>query len=238
MILFYGQIEGDGIISFDKQESTHMVKVLRHRCGDMIFAIDGSGTLFHCRLLEADSNGATAQIEQEEKDWGGHGEYELELAVCPTKNNERLEWLAEKATEVGVDVISPVIGERSERKIYKTDRMRRIVLSATKQSLKGKVPVVNEAVSVLEFIKNAPADALKLIAYCFEGQKLSIKEALESSSARKIIVLIGPEGDFSSKEVSEALKAGFKPVHLGESRLRTETAALYSVMAVYNKHLK
>ena len=152
--------------------------------------------------------------------------------------NERYEWMAEKATEIGVDTIVPVIGDRSERKVFKTERLKRLVLSAAKQSLKGAVPQVEEPVSVKAFIETAPGAALKLIAYCFEGDKLSIKAALEASQAKDVVVLIGPEGDFSPSEVDAALKAGFKPVHLGDSRLRTETAAIASAMALYLKYMQ
>lgn len=236
MELFYGQLSDEGLITFDGEESTHMVKVMRHRAGDDIFAMDGSGVLFHCTLLQADAKGSCARINSGEKGWGGHP-YHLTLACSPTKNNERYEWMGEKATETGMDRLVPVIGERSERKVYKTDRMRRIVLSAAKQSLKTAIPQISEPMSVLDFIKTAPEDSLKLIAYCFEGEKVSIKEALEKSSATDIIILIGPEGDFSPKEVAEAIRKGFKPVHLGSSRLRTETAALFGVSCVYGKFM-
>lgn len=236
MELFYGQLSDDNLITFDGEESAHMVKVLRHREGDEIFAMDGSGTLFHCTVLDASVKGSYARIDSRQERWGVPA-YHLTLACCPTKNNERFEWLGEKATELGIDALVPVIGDRSERKIYKTERMRRIVLSAAKQSLKTAVPQVRECISVLDFIAEAPKDSLKMIAYCFEGEKLSIKDALQKFTGESICILIGPEGDFSPKEVSEAIKAGFKPVHLGSSRLRTETAALFSVACVYDKYL-
>ena len=166
-------------------------------------------------------------------EWGSHP-YRLTVACCPTKNNERFEWFVEKATEVGVDRIVPVIGERSERKVYKTDRAARIALSATKQSLKARIPVIDEPLSVRSFIdscKDSPA--VKLIAYCFEDEnhpRRSIKDAL---SGKEIVILIGPEGDFSPEEARHALDAGFIPVHLGSSRLRTETAAVTAAEAVY-----
>ena len=212
------------------------VRVLRHRPGDEIAVMDGKGSLLWCTLTEASPKSAVARIERKQEGFGTHP-YRLTLAVCPTKNNERYEWMAEKATEIAVDTIVPVIGDRSERKVFKTDRLKRLVLSAAKQSLKGVVPSVQESVSVCDFIDTAPDEALKLIAYCFEGEKLSIKEALEQSPASDVVVLIGPEGDFSPREVEKALKAGFKPVHLGDSRLRTETAAIASAMAVYLKYM-
>jgi 16S rRNA (uracil1498-N3)-methyltransferase len=163
------------------------------------------------------------------------------MAVCPTKNNDRYEWFAEKACEIGFDVLHPVIGEHSERRVLKTQRVEKILVSAAKQSLKAAVPVVNEPVSVKEFINDSKeTQALKLIAYCFEDEKMprrSIKEALSYFQGEEIIILIGPEGDFSRQEAELAIEAGFIPVHLGESRLRTETAALTAVSAVYFRYM-
>ncbi|MBQ0077562.1 MAG: 16S rRNA (uracil(1498)-N(3))-methyltransferase [Bacteroidales bacterium] len=234
-IFFSSDVDG-GLVRLNQEESAHCVRVLRHRAGDEVCIIDGCGTMMRCTLLEASPYEAVARIEEKIPGWGSHP-YHLTMAVCPTKNADRFEWFAEKATEIGVDVIAPVIGDRSERKVYKTDRIRRLLLSAAKQSLKGAVPEVAEPQSVREFIASAPADSLKLIAYCFEGEKLSIREALEAWNGGRVCVLIGPEGDFSPAEVADALKAGFKPVHLGASRLRTETAALTSVAAVYMKYM-
>ena len=175
-----------------------------------------------------------------EEGWGSHP-YRLHMAVCPTKNNDRYEWFAEKACEIGLDEVSPVIGEHSERRVFKTARIEKILVSAAKQSLKGAVPAVNEPVSVKEFIENAAdSSALKLMAYCFEDERAprrSIKEVLAEYDGDEIIILIGPEGDFSRAEAELALSRGFIPVHLGDSRLRTETAALAAVSAVYFHHM-
>ena len=175
-----------------------------------------------------------------EENWGGHP-YNLHMAVCPTKNNDRYEWFAEKACEVGMDKITPIIGEHSERRIFKTARLEKILVSAAKQSLKAAVPSVSEPASVKEFIQEAAGtEALKLIAYCFEDERVprrSIKEVLEGFDGTDIIVMIGPEGDFSKAEAEMALEHGFIPVHLGASRLRTETAAVTAVEAVYFRHM-
>lgn len=236
MEIFYSQDIVDGICRLDEEESAHCVRVLRHREGDEIFVMDGEGSLYTCRLLDASPKSAEAQVVGVERGWGSHP-YNLCMAVCPTKNADRYEWFAEKATELGVDVIAPVIGEHSERKVFKTDRLKRILLSAAKQSLKGAVPQVTAPVPVKEFIAGWKGrdEALKLIACCFEGEvpRTSINDALHSFGGEEIAVLIGPEGDFSYEEVSAAVAAGFVPVHLGPSRLRTETAALTSVEAVY-----
>lgn len=242
MELFYSRdIEG-GICRLDQDESGHCIKVLRHRSGDEISVIDGCGTLYRCRITSDSHKGVEAVVLDSEEGWGGHP-YRLHLAVCPTKSNDRFEWFAEKACEIGFDELSPIIGEHSERKVLKTPRVEKILVSAAKQSLKAAVPEVNEPVSVKEFIKAAKdeTDTLKLIAYCFEDERVprrSIKEVLGTFEGTDIIVMIGPEGDFSHSEAEAALAAGFIPVHLGESRLRTETAALTAAASAYFRYME
>ena len=270
MELFYSQdIEG-GICHLDHDESGHCIKVLRHRSGDEISVIDGHGTLYRCRITADSHKGVEAVVLESTPDWGGHP-YRLHMAVCPTKNNDRYEWFAEKACEMGFDSLTPVIGDHSERRILKTQRVEKILVSAAKQSLKADVPTVNEPISVKEFIKQNGAGAaskqdgvnaaseqsislcscsascsidsgqpLRLIAYCFEDENIprrSIKEVLDSYEGTDITVMIGPEGDFSKEEADAALAAGFIPVHLGDSRLRTETAALAAVSATYFRYM-
>ncbi len=269
MEIFHSTDIDGSVVRLNEEESAHCVKVMRHREGDEIFVIDGEGTLYKCRLLDASPKAAEAEVVSAEPDWGGHP-YRLNMAVCPTKNADRYEWFAEKATELGLDVITPVIGDHSERKVFKTDRLKRILLSASKQSLKGAVPAVAEPLPLKDFILNSPSDALKLICCCYEGDepRISIGSALqeglcplgerpapqdpshlsmgpsllrcrgwhgsqEGIDLPEIVVLIGPEGDFSREEVALAIEKGFRPVHLGPSRLRTETAALAAVAAVY-----
>lgn len=258
MELFYSRDMEGGICRLDQDESGHCIKVLRHRSGDEINIIDGCGTLCRCRVTVDSPKGVEAMVLSTEEGWGGHP-YRLHMAVCPTKNNDRYEWFAEKACEIGLDEISPVIGEHSERRIFKTARLEKILISAAKQSLKGAVPIVNEPVSVKEFIvehgipdqagndgertgndgtmaENDGGGTLRLIAYCFEDENVprrSIKEVLAGYEGEEIVILIGPEGDFSRAEAELALSKGFIPVHLGDSRLRTETAALTAVSAVY-----
>lgn len=239
MELFYSRDIDGGICRLDKDESGHCAKVLRHRCGDEIAVIDGCGTLYRCRITCDNPKGVEAMVLSSEESWGGHP-YSLHLAVCPTKNNDRYEWFAEKACEVGVDMISPIIGEHSERRIFKTARLEKILVSAAKQSLKAAVPVVNEPVSVKEFIRGQEGQALKMIAYCFEDESVprrSIKEVLEGYEGTEVLVMIGPEGDFSKEEAQMALEAGFIPVHLGASRLRTETAAVTAAEAAYFRYM-
>ena len=236
MELFYSQdIEG-GICRLDHDESGHCIRVLRHRAGDEISVIDGRGTLHKCRITSDSHKGVEAVVVESVSDWGSHP-YKLHLAVCPTKNNDRFEWFAEKACEMGFDELSPIIGDHSERRILKTARVEKILISAAKQSLKAAVPVVNEPISVKEFIAaNGAKSGLKLIAYCFDDERVprrSIKDVLNGYDGTDVTVMIGPEGDFSHEEAELALQAGFIPVHLGASRLRTETAAISAAAAVY-----
>ena len=259
MELFYSRdISGD-ICRLDQDESGHCIKVLRHRCSDDISVIDGCGTLYRCRITSDNPKGVEAMILEAVPDWGGHP-YRLHLAVCPTKNNDRYEWFAEKACEIGFDVLSPVIGEHSERRVLKTARVEKILVSAAKQSLKASVPAVYEPVSVKEFIKHFGASGtgtasedggtsacntltggpLRLIAYCFEDDNVprrSIKDVLDGYDGNDIVVMIGPEGDFSQEEARLAMEHGFIPVHLGASRLRTETAAVTAASAVYFRYM-
>ena len=233
MELFFADDIAGGRVRLDAEESAHLVRVLRHRAGDEVSVIDGRGTLYRCVLEVADARGAEARVVEEQPGFGAHP-YHLTMAVCPTKNIDRYEWFVEKATEVGVDVIAPVIGERSERKVLKTERLRRITLSAAKQSLKAAIPAVAEPQSVHDFIAAAPADALKLICYCFDDvSRQLISSVLQPEAERPLMILIGPEGDFSPEEAALARENGWIPVSLGESRLRTETAAVVAATAVY-----
>lgn len=229
-----------GLCLLGEEESAHCVRVLRHREGDNVCVIDGAGTMYECVLSQASPKAAVARIERANPGWGSHP-YRLDMAVCPTKNIDRYEWFVEKATEVGADRFAPVIGEHSERKVLKTERLRRIVLSAAKQSLKAAVPEIAEPLTVKDFITSvADSPALKMIACCFEDEshpRTSVMQALSGTDRREYIVLIGPEGDFSREEVRLAIEAGFIPVHLGESRLRTETAALAAVFAAYYNNI-
>lgn len=240
MEIFYAWKTDEGVVYLDEGESAHCVRVLRHRAGDEISVVDGVGNMYRCRLEDDSPKAASAAILETFRGWGSHP-YHLDMAVCPTKNNDRFEWFVEKATELGVDVISPLIGERSERKVFKSERSRKIVLSAMKQSLKSSLPAVSEPVGVKDFITGCTA-GIKMICYCFEDRDIPRKSVTDVLAGvpegSNIAVMIGPEGDFSPQEAELALAHGFIPVHLGPSRLRTETAAVTAVAAVYLHFLK
>lgn len=179
MEIFYSQDIDGTQLRLDREESGHCVRVLRHRQGDEISVMDGRGTLYECRLTVADPREAVAEIVSRIPGFGAVP-YRLTMAVCPTKNIDRFEWFAEKATEFGVDTIIPVIGDRSERKVLKPERLQRILLSAAKQSLKAAVPVLADTVSVREFLESeAPVGCLRLICCCFEpeGGRKTVREA-------------------------------------------------------------
>lgn len=241
MELFYCKDISSGDRTLDKDESNHCVRVLRHVKGDLIHVIDGQSFLYECSIVDDNPKCVAFEVVSSIEGYGSHP-YNLHMAVAPPKNLDRFEWFAEKATEMGVDEITPIFGDYSERKTIKPERVERILLSAAKQSHKGAVPKLNEAAKVTSFLKgHTSPDALRLICYCDEVEslgavKISINEALkELAPERQVIVMIGPEGDFSRKEIELALASGWKCVSLGESRLRIETAALAAVAAVYLK---
>ena len=242
MEIFFSREISSGRCILSGDEAAHCIRVLRHREGDLISVIDGDGTLLSCRIISASQQKVETEIISETPDWGSHP-YHLHLAVSPTKNNDRYEWFLEKACEIGTDEISPIIGTHSERKIFKISRAEKILVSAAKQSLKGTVPHINEPVTVKEFISGhgiSPGQkedgVLRLIAYCFDDSscpRRSVKDVLNAYEGNEVIVMIGPEGDFSREEAELAISRGFIPVHLGQSRLRTETAAVTAAEAAY-----
>lgn len=205
-----------------EEEAQHCIRVLRLCNGDEIVITDGKGH-FHKAVITVASPKKclveiTESIEQEAL-WTG----KLHMAVAPTKNMDRNEWFAEKATEIGMDELTFLNCRYSERKIIKNERIEKILISAVKQSLKARIPQLNPMVSFEEFIQqNYPGD--KFIAHCNEGKKIPLEKAL--TKGNEAVILIGPEGDFSQEEVEQAIQHGFIPISLGKSRLRTETAAL------------
>ena len=233
MELFYSKTVSDGGRVLDAEESGHCVKVLRHRRGDTIHVVDGHGMLYDCTITDADPRAVAFEVNRWVENYGSH-DYWLEMAVCPPKNIDRFEWFSEKATEIGVDRISPLFGDYSERKVFKPERIERLLVSAAKQSHKGAIPELAPATTVKEFLQQN-REGLKLICYCDEATgKMDIKEVLSQAPAQsKITIMIGPEGDFSRAEVALAIERGWQPVSLGDSRLRIETAAIVAAAAVY-----
>ena len=206
-------------------EAAHALRVLRLQPGDEVRLTDGQGGFYHARISECNRKRCMVEvIEQEEQAplWTGH----LHLALAPTKNMDRMEWLAEKATEIGFDELTFLNCQWSERRIVKGERIEKILISAMKQSLKARLPKLNDITDFAQFVKQ-PVGGQKFIAHCHEGEKTPLRQALQP--AQDALVLIGPEGDFSPDEVALAVAEGFTPVTLGNTRLRTETAALVAV---------
>ena len=226
MQLFYLENPENEII-LSAQESKHATKVLRKKEGDILNFTDGKGGFHKAEITAADSRKCRLQIISSEQKPKQHN-YHLHIAIAPTKNMDRFEWFLEKATEIGIDEITPIICSRSERKVIKTERGNRILISAMKQSLKYHLPKLNEAISLTKFIKQDFEDA-KYIAHCEDGEKNELKTV---NKTEKYLILIGPEGDFSPKEIELALQNQFKAVSLGTSRLRTETAGIVAVHTI------
>ncbi len=206
------------------EESKHIVKVLRMKAGDDILFTDGKGMLYLCRIAEANPRGCFVEVLKSEPGTDRRNFY-LQMAVAPTKNISRFEWFLEKATEIGVDRITPFISEHSERKTVKTERLIRVITAALKQSLKTFHPLLDEAVSFEKLIRQ-PFEGRKFIAYIDKAVTLELSKAYHRGS--NALILIGPEGGFSPAEVEAAKTSGFVPIKLGPSRLRTETAAIVS----------
>jgi 16S rRNA (uracil1498-N3)-methyltransferase len=223
MQLFYNSEikKGDSNFFFDKEESKHIVKVLRKKEGDKIFITNGLGFLFESEIILASEKKCEITITKET--FQQTDTFYTHIAVAPTKMNDRLEWFLEKATEIGIHEITPIICDHSERKVYKIDRAEKIIQAAMKQSLHYYLPKINEPISLSQFVKSNIVGQ-KFIAHCEETDKKSLQKEIKKSE--KVTILIGPEGDFSSKEINLAIENNFIPVTLGNTRLRTETAAL------------
>ncbi|MFB9055589.1 16S rRNA (uracil(1498)-N(3))-methyltransferase [Mariniflexile ostreae] len=213
--------------SFNREESKHIIKVLRKSTGDTLQITNGKGWLFLAEIIMADIKNCVASIVS--KTHQTQRDYHLHLAVAPTKMNDRFEWFLEKATEIGIDTITPIICEHSERKIIKTERFERILQAAMKQSLSSYLPQLNEAIPFKSFISQDFKGAI-FIAHCEETDRKSLKRLIKPKT--DITILIGPEGDFSLSEIEQALNNNFIPVTLGETRLRTETAAIVACHSV------
>lgn len=214
-----------------EEESKHAVRVLRLQMGDKIHLVNGKGDLFDAEIIDPHPKRTTLKVLQVTSAYQGL-DYALHIAIAPTKNMDRLEWFIEKATEIGIDEITPIICERSERKEVKVERLEKVAIAAMKQSLKAYLPKINPAVSFKQFISSMEAsdlDVQKGIAHCIEDDAKSFI-GKSFSPKGKYSFLIGPEGDFSPNEIEQALASGFQPISLGDARLRTETAAVAATL--------
>lgn len=212
-----------------EQESRHCVKVLRMTEGDNIMVVDGKGHLFECTIVQAHHKHTAVSINKEtstSKTWS----FNLHIAFAPTKNMDRNEWFTEKATEIGIDRISPLLCHFSERKEMRQDRLEKTAVSAMKQSKQTNVPQIDEMTSFESFVKQ-PFDGQKYIAHCYNNEKNPLTKVYKKE--QNALVLIGPEGDFSEKEVEMAIENGFTPISLGDNRLRTETACLVACHTIH-----
>jgi len=232
MALFYVPNLSAGMV-LPEEESQHAVKVLRLQVGDTIEVVDGVGGFYHARITNPHAKHCGFEVFETLLEFGKR-DYKLHIAIAPTKNIERLEWFIEKATEIGIDEITPLVCRFSERKIIKPERLEKIIVSAAKQSQKAYFPKLNPLCSFDELLKNHQATQ-KFIAHCYEEDKKLLQT--EYSKSSNVLILIGPEGDFSKEEVQKAMSLGFIPVSLGNSRLRTETAGVVAchTVAVVNQ---
>jgi 16S rRNA (uracil1498-N3)-methyltransferase len=230
MQLFYtpGIDAASSLYYLNEEESKHCVRVLRLQAGDEVKLIDGKGNFYTASIAEAHPKRTQLRIISVEQDFNKRNHF-LHIAIAPTKNIERLEWFLEKATEIGIDEISLIICQRSERKDAKVERLNKIITSAIKQSIKAWHPVLNEPVTLSKFL-SSEINGQKFIAHCEPGDKVNLKDAVKLQGS--YLILIGPEGDFTPKEIGDALKNDFKAITLGNSRLRTETAALEACFEV------
>jgi 16S rRNA (uracil1498-N3)-methyltransferase len=222
MQLFYvPNISGSEII-LDETESKHAIRVLRLQKGDQIQVVDGKGGFYLAEIADANPKKCRLTIVNSALDFGKRN-FHLHIAIAPTKNIDRFEWFLEKATEIGIDEITPLLTSHSERKTINAERLEKILVSAMKQSLKAYLPQLHELTTFKELIINNKTEN-KFIAYCDEIQKIHLKDL--ATKGNNTLILIGPEGDFSPEEIKLAIENGFKVVSLGESRLRTETAGI------------
>lgn len=207
-------------ITFPEDESKHICRVLRMKNGDKLSIVNGKGWDFEAVIT--DDHPKKCSVEIIHSNFTERLSYQIHIAVAPTKNMERIEWFLEKATEIGIDEVTFIEGENSERSKLKYERLERILVAAMKQSKRKWLPKLNKLTKVVDFLENNPNG---LFAHCYDGEKSSISETIKPVDCP---ILIGPEGDFSENEVQKALIFNYKSISLGQNRLRTETAALFA----------
>lgn len=225
MQLFYTPDINSDEYTLSKEESRHCIQVLRKKIGDIIYLVDGKGGYYKATLIGDNPKSCHLKIDNIERNYG-KSDIHIHIAIAPTKMNERFEWFLEKSTEIGINEITPIICEHSERKVLKLERMNKILVAAMKQSKQAYLPKLNAAVSFDSFVSNNTIEE-RYIANCAENdKKKQLKEVIKKGT--DTLVLIGPEGDFSQKEINYAMRHGFSSVSLNKNRLRTETAAIVS----------
>jgi len=222
MHIFYTpELSGKTYI-LDETESKHCVRVLRLEKGDEITLVDGRGGFFTAEIADPNPKRCAVNVTKSDLNFGQRN-FQVHLAIAPTKNMDRIEWFLEKATEIGVSRVTPLLCRHSERKEIKHDRLEKVMISAMKQSLKAYLPQLDELTKFSDFVRQ-PFEGQKFIAHCEEQHRELLKNAMIPN--KNYLILIGPEGDFSPEEIEMAIAAGFVPVSLGDSRLRTETAGV------------
>ncbi len=222
MNVFYLPTAQIGTISFPEEESKHIVKVLRMKEGDCFCVTDGNGFLYDAELVDAHPKRAAAELSNQRQGYDVR-DFKVSIAIAPTKLNERTEWFLEKVTEIGIDEVKLFASYHSERRVANVERFKKIVVSAMKQSVKSKMPAIEEMISFDKLVKQ-DFDGQKFIAWIDDDVKEQLCDLYKKGD--DVLVLIGPEGDFSKEEVELAKENGFVPVSLGKARLRTETAAI------------
>ena len=222
MHLFYTPDLLTDTYRLSEEESKHCVRVLRLTEGEKLFLVDGKGLFCEAVIISANPKACILNVTNRKSNYAKR-DYQLTIGVAPTKNIDRYEWFLEKATEIGIDIIIPLLSRYSERKEIKPERLEKVMVSAMKQSIKAYLPILNPMQTFKKTI-SYPFSGQKFIAHCYEGEKQLLRDVVEKG--KDVLILIGPEGDFSTEEVELAISEGFIPVSLGTSRLRTETAAL------------
>jgi len=224
MQLYYSNKIENNFAFLDEEEMQHVVKTLRKKVGDQVDLMDGKGSFYHCKIVEIAKRETKLQIlskKEESLSW----DFNIHLAIAPTKNIDRIEWMLEKAVEIGINELTPIICRHSERKQLRIDRLEKIAIAAAKQSRKSFFTKINEAQDFEKLIANA-IESQKYLAHCQADNLPELKDLFRKKSNESVLILIGPEGDFSLEEIKKAEACGFKSVSLGKSRLRTETAGL------------
>ncbi|MDR3286663.1 MAG: 16S rRNA (uracil(1498)-N(3))-methyltransferase [Prevotellaceae bacterium] len=228
MHIFYSPDIVGNSYQLSESEAKHCSCVLRLTVGDLIYLVDGRGNFYTAKIVDLSQKKCMVDISDVKSNYEQRN-YKLHIAIAPTKNIDRFEWFLEKATEIGIDEITPIVCEHSERQILKTERSEKVIVAAAKQSIKAFLPKINEITSFRKIVEQN-FDGQKLIAHCYEGEKISLQKIIKPH--KNVLIFIGPEGDFSKNEILLARQNNFTEISLGNSRLRTETAAVHACSTV------